>query len=82
MFTHAGSSLLRAEGFFRNMDVLYGGLGISTCSFLFLSQKKLDFFSAVQFYHFLVLKTLDPYWMRIRIGIQPKLLDPDPYPIK
>jgi hypothetical protein len=36
--------------------------------------------SAVNFFEFLVIKTLDPYWIRIRIriGIQPKLLDPDP----
>jgi hypothetical protein len=28
----------------------------------------------------LVIKALDPYWIRIRIriGIQPKMLDPDP----
>jgi hypothetical protein len=37
------------------------------------------FFSAVNFFHFLVIKTLDPDWIRIRIGIQPKMLDPDPY---
>ncbi len=42
-------------------------------------------FSAVNFLKFLVFKTpesgLDPYtyWIRIRIGIQPKMLDPDPY---
>jgi hypothetical protein len=29
MFGSTGCSLLRAEGFFCNMDVLYGGLGIS-----------------------------------------------------
>jgi hypothetical protein len=28
MFISAGCSLLRAEGFFCNLDVLYGGLGI------------------------------------------------------
>jgi hypothetical protein len=28
MFLRAGCSLLRAEGFFRNLDVLYGGLDI------------------------------------------------------
>jgi hypothetical protein len=28
MFLSAGFSLLRAEGFFFNLDVLYGGLGI------------------------------------------------------
>jgi hypothetical protein len=26
----------------------------------------------------MVIKALDPYWIRIRIGIQPKMLDPDP----
>jgi hypothetical protein len=25
----------------------------------------------------LVIKALDPYWIRIRIGNQPKVLDPD-----
>jgi hypothetical protein len=32
----------------------------------------------------LVIKTLDPYWIRIRIwiAIQPKMLDPDPDPYK
>ncbi len=55
-FWSAGS-LLRAEGFFCSLDVLYGGLGIGKFSFF--------------------IKTLDPDW--IRIGIQPKMLDPDPY---
>ncbi len=27
---------------------------------------------------FLVIKALDPDWIRIRIDIQPKMLDPDP----
>jgi hypothetical protein len=27
----------------------------------------------------LVIKTLDLDWIRIRIGIKPKMLDPDPY---
>ena len=40
-------------------------------------KKKLIFFSAVIFFQFLVIKALDPDW--IRIGIQPKMLDPDPY---
>jgi hypothetical protein len=44
-----------------------------------------NFFSAVNFLKFLVFKTpgsgLDPdtYWILTRIGIQPKMLDPDPY---
>ncbi len=33
------------------------------------------FCSALTFFQFLVIKALDPYW--IRIGIQPKMLDPD-----
>ncbi len=35
-------------------------------------------FSAVIFFHFLVIKALDPHWIRIRIGSQPKMLDTDP----
>jgi hypothetical protein len=64
---------LRAEGFFCNLYVLYGDLGIG------------KFFSAVIFYIFWSLKP----WIRIgsgsvqywiRIGIQPKMLDPDTDP--
>jgi hypothetical protein len=58
---------LRAEGFFCNLDVLYGGLGIDP--------KKTNKFS-YNFFQFLVIKALDPFW--IRIGIQPRMLDPDP----
>jgi hypothetical protein len=29
-------------------------------------------------FQFLVIKALDPDWIRIRIGIKPKMLDPDP----
>jgi len=42
-------------------------------------------FSAVNFFQFLIIKTTgsgldpDPDWIRIRISIQPKMLDPDPY---
>jgi hypothetical protein len=39
-------------------------------------KKIINFFSAVIFFQFLVIKALDPDW--IRIGIQPKMLDPDP----
>jgi hypothetical protein len=31
----AGSSLLRAEGFFCSLDVLFGGLGIGKLQFFF-----------------------------------------------
>jgi hypothetical protein len=34
MFCSAVCSLLRAEGFFCNFDVLYGGLGIGKLKFL------------------------------------------------
>ncbi len=35
--------------------------------------------AVIFFLQFLVIKSLDPdpYWIRIRIGIQPKMLDPD-----
>ncbi len=67
---------MRAEGFFCNLDVLYEGLGIG--KLYFLIQKIFLKISAVIFLQFLVIKALDqdPYW--IRIGIQPKMLDPDP----
>ncbi len=73
-FWSAGCSVLRAEGFSCSLDVFYGGLGISKLQFFI--QKNIKFFSAVNFVQFLVIKTLDPDW--IRIGIQPKMLDPDP----
>jgi hypothetical protein len=64
-------SLLRAEGFFCNLNVLYGGLGIGKLQILI---KKI-FFTTVIFVNFWSLKP----WIRIRIriGIQPKMLDPD-----
>jgi hypothetical protein len=49
------------------MEVLYGGLGIG--KLWFLIPKKLFYFSAVNFFQFLAIKALDPYW--IRIGIRP-----------
>ncbi len=63
---------MRAEGFFCNLDIRYGGLGIGK---LQLIKTK---FSAVFFFQFLVIKALDPDWIRIRIGLQPQTLDPDP----
>ncbi len=47
---------------------------------VFERKKKFNFFSAVIFFQFLVIKALDPYWIRIRIriGLQPQPLDPDP----
>jgi hypothetical protein len=47
--------LLRAEGFFCSLDVLYGVLGIGKLQFL--AQKNLN--SAINFFKLLVIKTLD-----------------------
>jgi hypothetical protein len=55
------------------LDILYGGLGIGKLQFLI---KKILNFYALNFFQYLNIKTLDPYW--IRIGIQPKMLDRDP----
>ncbi len=68
---------MRAEGFFYNLDILYGGLGIDKLQFL-IKKKYRKFFSAVIFFQFLVIKALDPDWIRIRIGLQPQTPDPDP----
>jgi hypothetical protein len=40
-----------------------------------LLDPKIFFFSTANFFQFLVIKT----WILIRIGIQPKMLEPDPY---
>ncbi len=70
---------MRTEGFFYNLDILYGGLGIGKLQFL-IKKKNKNKFSAVIFFQFLVIKALDPYWIRIRIGLQHQALDPDPDP--
>ncbi len=72
---------MRTEGFLYNLDILYGGLGIGKLQFL-IKKKNLKKFSAVIFFQFLVIKALDPYWIRIRIriGLQHQALDPDPDP--
>jgi hypothetical protein len=71
---------LRAEGFFCNLDILYGGLGIGKLQFF--NKKKFNFFSAVIFFQFLVIKALYPDWIGIRIGVHHKMLDQDPDPEK
>ncbi len=94
MFWSAVCSLLGAERCFScSLDVLYGGLGVSTEIAIFII-KTSSYFSWI-FFHFLVIKALDPDWIWIRIGsgsgldldpdwiwnrigIQPKMLDPDP----
>ncbi len=62
MFCSVGWPLLWAAGFFCNLDTLYGGLGIGKLRFLII--KKIEFFSTVIFFKFLVIKALDPdpYW--------------------
>jgi hypothetical protein len=67
MIGSAGCSLLRAEGFSCSLDVLHGGLGISKLKFMI---KKILHFSDVNFFYFLVIKTLDPE--------QDLELDPEP----
>jgi hypothetical protein len=37
----------------------------------------MEFFFICNFFQFLVIKALDPYWIRIRIAFQPKMLDSD-----
>ncbi len=61
MFWSVGWPLLRAEDFFCNLDVLYGGLGIGKLQFL---KKKNLIFSAVIFFNFWSLKP----WIRIGSG--------------
>jgi hypothetical protein len=80
MFLSVGWPLLRAEGFFCNLDILYGGLGIGKLQFLI--KKNSNFVSYVIFFQFLVIKGLDPDWIRIRFGLQDPTLDPDPDPEK
>ncbi len=57
MFLSAGCFLLSAEGFSCSLDVLYGGLGISKLQLL---NQKINFFSALNCFQFLVIKTMDP----------------------
>ncbi len=69
MFWSAGCSLLRAEGFFCSLGVLYGGLGISKLQFL-IKKIKIKFLAV----NFLNFRSSNP---------DPQLeqmLDPDPDP--
>ncbi len=72
----AGWSLLRVEGFYCSLDVLYGSLGISKLQ-CFIFKKWRKKIPAVNISQYLVIKTLEPDWIRNRIGIQPKMLDPN-----
>jgi hypothetical protein len=56
MFSSAGCSLLRAEGFSCSLGVLYEGLGIAI-----YDKKNYNFFSfRLYFFQLLVIKILDP----------------------
>jgi hypothetical protein len=57
------------------LDILYGGLGIDKLQFLIKKNIK-KFFSCIFVFNFWSLKT----WIRIRIGVHPKMLGPDPDP--
>jgi hypothetical protein len=63
-----------AEGFSYSLDVFYGCLGTTGRKLQFLKKKNINFFFSCKFF---VIKTIDPDWIRIRIGVQPKMLDPD-----
>ncbi len=60
MFWSVGWPLLRAEGFFCILDILYGGLGIGKLQFYI----KIFFFFSCNFFQFLSLKP----WIRIGSG--------------
>ncbi len=61
-------SLLRDEDFACSCDVLYGGLGRDKYNAIF-DQGNINFFSAVIFPQFFVIKTLDLNPDRIRIAL-------------
>ncbi len=67
MLWSSGCSLLRAEGFFCSLDVLYGGLGISTVRYVVVFDPK-DFFFSCEFFQCFVIKTLYADWIWIRIS--------------
>jgi hypothetical protein len=73
MFLCTGCSLLRAEGFFCSLGVLYGGLGISKLQFLI--KKKLSF----QLLIFFNPRSSNPGSGSGK-NAEEKMLDPDPYP--
>ncbi len=70
-------AFLWAAGFFCNLDILYGGLGINKLQFLI--KKKINFFfQLLFFFNFWSSKPWIRIRIRIRIGLQPQPLDPDP----
>ncbi len=94
MFWSVGWPLLWAGGFFCNLDILYGGLGIGKLQFLI---KIFYFFSAVIFFNFwslkpwirigsgsvsgIVLASIRIHWIRIRIRKKwIRIRNTDPHP--
>jgi hypothetical protein len=70
---------VRAEGCSCSLHVLYGGLGtLLGIHKLQLLIKKVPVSNYFLSCNFLVIKILDPDWIRIQIGIQSKMLDLDP----
>jgi hypothetical protein len=57
MFRNAGCFFWISEGFFSNLDVLYGGLRRGKLNVVFYLKK---IFFGCKFFTFLVIKTLDP----------------------
>ncbi len=51
---------MRAEGFFYNLDILYGSLGIGELQFLIIKKNIKKFSAVIFFLQFLVIKALDP----------------------
>ncbi len=70
-FLCAGCSILRAKGFSRSLDILYGGLGISKLQFLI---KKIKKFPPVVYFG---LKTLNLDSLEI-MDPDPDFMNPDP----
>jgi hypothetical protein len=64
MFWSNACSLLRAVCFSCSLDFLYGRLGVSKMQFLIPKNLIFPIFSQKP-------------WIRILIGIQPKMMDPD-----
>ncbi len=81
MFWSVGWPLLRSEGFFCNLDVLYGGLGIG--KLYFLMQKKCNFFFICNFFKFFVINRSVfslKCWIRIRMKLM-RIRNPTPLPL-
>ncbi len=85
MFWNAGCSFLRTEGFFFSLFDLYEGLRISKLQIFY--KEHFQFFSAVNFFQFLVIKTLDSELELTAIHLfhrlghilsKPSVADPDP----